>query len=1607
MILKRKLILLFSVLSFIFLYISCTVGMGEEVDLESPVITVTSPETLSNVSKNITITGTCSDNKGVVNVQIVDKQTGHVYGYADINGEDWTCDVELEEGEVTLLCIANDAIGNQSTKSIRTLTLLVDETAPEGLSWYVDRGNNIQTPLMELSKLQSLDLDDFTNIDVPQNEEFTIYGRFYDAMSIDTITLKISEDGGTPFISKTVTASTIESGKSIYSPSFKFSNTELVNAKSSLSSGKHYLKLSYYSKDNHGNQTEHELSYIIWWPESDSPRIGQTQSVEEDGVKKLRVNIGSSIPIHFFDDDELAEVRYVLLPSSTTSSVTESSIKSNPGSISWAYTSGSYSCGKIETILTGKRDAPVQITAPNLPQQMNLFCYAKDKKGKANAKKIEVEITDASIPLLFIESPTENTIPSITGTDQNQFKISGYSLDTSGSSFVKIAYIPGAASEEKQERAKALLNGTQTPSAGEFVRNVTLSNGTKENGWTKQPFEFTFDLLSDFKDSTGKSTAKDTKFFEILLQDKDNNKVFKQFTINGDDTAPIINIISPAEDLSVYDYSDKNINDLVIKFKAVKSSGLGINTSSYQVKAIINESNQKIYTYNNGITIDSSGNAVITIPRSEVKNQWAVTNVQPVFEFSAADVLGNSAIARRTMVLSPLPQLQSISSSNMDGTYKRGDVITLQASFSEAVKVTGSPRIKLKFSETDSKPKYAVYQSGNRTDTLIFTYTVQENDVCEKLMCDVSNPIVLTNDARIETSTVGEGDAYLTTLTSDKALQATKALKLDGVLPKISNISITVPEVSENADGNYYVPANRQIQATVTTTENIFVKGSPVLKLFVGSTPLDFTFQSIDGDKAVFVHKVTTSSTNGTISKNYVQAFSSADCANITDEAGNSLSLANIGTGSLATVIDTVAPSSAPTFKNLTAGTYNTAKTLELINVEPGAKVWFSKDGGVSWNEYTETLPLQTGNWTLVARQEDKAGNMSYNSSHIAVTIKDTFPDVSGFVISKPDGNYPVGSTITFKLSFTEKVRAPVASAAMLTFKSKEKNSITRNVSVTPVTSTVGSSYLEFVYTVQNNDEIKGIQVDSITFNTAANNQVLDLYGNAPGTDTSSQISSYLTSTIGGNRENIVLDGVAPTIQTYLPANGTVSSRGNVVILTFSEKVNKESGSIVIRRKSTSTEPWRIPPVLTEEEFYAVYNELSNENRQILMKTDSLGFPVTYSKTGQPLGPYRKITHGLVNGAGPVPDTQTKFVLDFNIGISTGSGNLADGTTVTVASLRSAFEAANYHKQTVDVTSSAVSINNNVVTITFPENLVVGREWELLIDAGAFADETGNAFAGIVQNSSGLSPYSFWTDKVAKPVVRVDRYSHGWAAVEPTVTGSGDTVVYSGTRTIANWSTDYKANNCGASVAPSGYARVRIDCETPGAAITYGKIGSVTRTQTVGQNQTTFTKDDYTSIPDKTAAQISAITTGTSYTTGNFFVVGDGELNTSRRDYVKAVATKTGMTNSDPGYEGVFKTVVIYYFDRTNETDKYLLVEGGTAAAGMPSVSGFPLRDASADNCYNKNTYTTDLKKFYWQSYEIVSDWANLVRGGEGAYSKAYYSGSYGLLTYLNTPALN
>src|SRR5207247_2611561 len=78
--------------------------------------------------------------------------------------------------------------------------------------------------------------------------------------------------------------------------------------------------------------------------------------------------------------------------------------------------------------------------------------------------------------------------------------------------------------------------------------------------------------------------------------------------------------------------------------------------------------------------------------------------------------------------------------SNTDGAWIAGDTINVRVKFSEVVYVTGTPTLQL---ETGAIDRTVSYVSGSGTDTLIFSYLVQNGDTSSDLNYLATNSLTL------------------------------------------------------------------------------------------------------------------------------------------------------------------------------------------------------------------------------------------------------------------------------------------------------------------------------------------------------------------------------------------------------------------------------------------------------------------------------------------------------------------------------------------------------------------------------------------------------------------------------------------------------------------------------------------------------------------------------------------------------------------------------------------------------------------------------------------------------------------------------------------------
>jgi len=1529
------------------LLFSCKLGLGGEVDLEAPVLDVTSHENLDYVGVPFVLSGTARDNVRVESVTVYDGRTNEEYGSARIEDEKWSAELTLPEGDTAIRVVAKDGPGNSSHESVKQMTLMVDSTPPVIETVEISRPGGWIYYLQEREKLFDADESTYDNVDLFQNEQFTLFSELDDDSLIDEATVNLLDPDGNVLFSKVSNAS------SRYNPTWTITREDLTEIDSSYGSGRHYFRVTVDTRDAAGNTVgNHDVNtdqflWLCWYPETDTPNINL--SVGPSG--SITVPKDGNIPVEFWDDDGLGLVHAALVPDADWDGLTGSTDEAKMDGLIADDDRADF-LGSPVSLTGAPRQKVVTMPAGTTSGFFRLVLLAQDKKESADGvwygRSVPVQVTDEEVPIVIIDNPAENTFPEIDGSDD--FTIEGSVMDNRGATVLRIAWIPNGSTggaESQLETVKTALStstvadgGSETLPNGAVIRGVALDAPQPETvgsrTYSKREFSIAYNILNDFMYDGSNENAE--KLFVFYTNDEDNNEEWHTFRLPGNTQPPTVNFNYPENDLQVHSTD----SDFDLEFEITTPGSLSLDSVTLEDTS---ESPSVSETYaQTGSTYSmtkTTGN--MTGWADPERKTWTVT---------ATDILGNEITQTRTVIFTAVPVLDHITSGVVDGTFKTGDVIMLQAVFSNSVRVTGTPRLRLRYSGSDTIDKYAEYNGGTGTNTLYFQFEVPAGADSEDLW-SWTTPIDLNGGEIL--STEGSGtDALLPGVEGHPEfadgdgnnLQDNKEIALDGVAPTISSLAF--------ADEWYR--EGKTITVTLTLSESPLVSGDPDILLANGA--LRASFVRTLGNTVIFEYDVQSGDDMDSITWNLTSCLESADLATITDVAGNPLVLTATGTGSSGG-IDTIVPP-VPVFSSPSAGAYNTTQDIVLdtpATTGSPETTQYSLNGGFSWDIYSTPVTLTDGEHELVARRLDDAGNVSAYTASRSVEIGTDFPDIVAISCENPNGVYTEGETLTFKVSFDRPVQTTSGAAFMTVGDGTETQMA--SVDENPTLATA----LYFEYIVTTGDEFDPIEVRGLNLSG-----VQDRFGN---TDAAPDITGIYT-----NRPGLRVDASAPQITSRTPAANTALARDgsgdSVITLNFDEPVSVESGTIEVYRYGN----WLVPPVMTEDEFAEVFYDsaLSQAQRDALMETDASGAQELDPLTGQPVGPYKKTTHGLVESGGVwVPDTSTKYVLDF-------TRDLDD------ADIRDALEEAGYHRYEVDVTSYRVTgSGTDTITITLPEPLPHGREWECVISAGSFSDAGGNTL--------DEESWRFWSDKTATPVVRIDRYSQGEGSVQPYDDAGGI-----GYETFGNRDK---------TTQPRGYVEARIDCETPGAEISYGsELGdSVTIDDSAlaaGGYRGPDNKTDNTD--DITDASISAIGASTTYS-GNF-LLGDGLIDTACKYYVAAVATKSAsgtepaLTASDRGYEGAFKSILLYR-EPGGDAHPYTRFQGSNIEGGMPTISGFPLRDADPDLRFTKHAYQ-DGDDWYWHSWEIVSDWYNQSTRQNWQTNPNYILNSYGdyLYTY-------
>ncbi|MCR4822648.1 MAG: hypothetical protein K5873_07235 [Treponema sp.] len=809
-------------------------------------------------------------------------------GKCSISGNEWTVNLNFEKEGLAFIRFKSPS-PSDSEKSVYSETgaLFIVSDDISSPVWTISTPESDKScSLKNLEELKSLDLALPENKDVPQNQDFIIKLNSRNLLSNSSCYIQISDEKGRKLCDVWNSASTSEN----YIYSVKASM--LTDAKESLLSGRHYLQVNYVIDDFFVKG-----DWFIWYPESDLPQIYSRGSSLINKKESLELSVNTSFSLTFFDDKELEKIYSVLLTEEEYNYFKDTSwdlIKENPSLlVSAVIGPDSSKRAKSYPSKIAEREVTLDFTTASEAGTMTLLSCLWDDNNNFNYKEIKIHVIDENTPSLVISSPEDNTISSITMSHDNSsaiISISGLLIDSKGCSSLQFSW-------------------------NDKVWNASLSESQDSSTFKKQDFTLNLDLLKDFNDD-----FYTDKNFSIKALRSDGSGQDFSYTLKADTSLPLIKMISPAESSTSIPVE----RDYNLEFMALKDNGLALDETRFCLYRTDLNPVKQINKGEQGYLIqgyDEESKIYRVKITKELLKHFLTQGENPSYSLTVYDIFGNHT--QKEVQLSPngIPQLLGISSAVTENL-KEGDEIEFQAVFSSEIDFDDSlnpenlPYLKLKGITNilkgigpDNLVK-ATYKGGASTKCLVFTYTVQKGDCSDGLLVfneKDSGPIDIMNIKELYANKVN-----LTSLSDENNLQSKKNITIDGILPSVSSIELSSPELLRAGKNSGFIKNGQSLTVKVRADKSLLVSGKPYFLLYTENdeglkSEIQLPFVSLSNKILTFSKKLTESDGNGNLF--YISSSCIKNSKFITDTAGNSLVLdASADSVETPFVIDTIAP---------------------------------------------------------------------------------------------------------------------------------------------------------------------------------------------------------------------------------------------------------------------------------------------------------------------------------------------------------------------------------------------------------------------------------------------------------------------------------------------------------------------------------------------------------------------------------------------------------------------------------------------------------------------------------------------------------------------------
>ena len=278
--------------------------------------------------------------------------------------------------------------------------------------------------------------------------------------------------------------------------------------------------------------------------------------------------------------------------------------------------------------------------------------------------------------------------------------------------------------------------------------------------------------------------------------------------------------------------------------------------------------------------LNHAGASALRLNGSAVNGTGAAASLSARLALPDPSGPGSLAASSNIALDGVAPRVVNVTSAVPDGAYRAGLQVNVTVEFDERVSYSGPAPVLLL--NVSGAPRAAPYDSGNGTAGLVFSYTVRAGDEAADLAYYNSTAL---SGAIVDAA----GNPANLTLPEPGSLSGSAEIVLDGVAPRVVNVTSAVP------DGAYR--AGLQVNVTVEFDERVSYSGpAPVLLLNVSGAPRAAPYDSGNGTAGlVFSYTVRAGDEAADLAYYNSTALSGA----IVDAAGNPANLTLPEPGSL------------------------------------------------------------------------------------------------------------------------------------------------------------------------------------------------------------------------------------------------------------------------------------------------------------------------------------------------------------------------------------------------------------------------------------------------------------------------------------------------------------------------------------------------------------------------------------------------------------------------------------------------------------------------------------------------------------------------------------